>query len=126
MSTVCEAVKALELAGILSWVNRIVRVRIRECDLFGQWMTTRRVLRTSNAYVFHDPKAAERSKTEIRSGLPDGNKNQPVAAGYPQAARPEFDPTNPLDRALISFRLSAGFLGGHEDAGIGACAGKSG
>lgn len=95
MSTVCEAVKALELAGILSWVNRIVRVRIRECDLFGQWMTTRRVLRTSNAYVFHDPKAAERSKTEIRSGLPDGNKNQPVAAGYPQAARPEFDPTNP-------------------------------
>ena len=68
MSTVCEAVKALELAGILSWVNRIVRVRIRECDLFGQWMTTRRVLRTSNAYVFHDPKAAERSKTEIRSG----------------------------------------------------------
>jgi hypothetical protein len=50
MSTVCEAIKALELAGILSWVNRIVRVRIRERDLFGQWATTWRVLRTSNAY----------------------------------------------------------------------------
>ena len=52
MSTVCEAIKALELAGILSWVNRIVRVRLRERDLFGQWATTWRVLRTSNAYVF--------------------------------------------------------------------------
>jgi hypothetical protein len=51
MSTVCEAIKALELAGLLSWVNRIVRVRIRERDLFGQWATTWRVLRTSNAYV---------------------------------------------------------------------------
>jgi Helix-turn-helix domain len=66
MSTVCEAIKALELAGLLSWVNRIVRVRVRERDLFGHWATTWRVLRTSNAYVFHDPKAAERSKTEIR------------------------------------------------------------
>jgi len=44
---VCEAIKALELAGILSWVNRIVRARVREQDLFGQWATTWRVLRTS-------------------------------------------------------------------------------
>jgi hypothetical protein len=44
MSTVCEAIKALEAVGILSWVNRIVRVRIRECDLFGHWATTWRVL----------------------------------------------------------------------------------
>ena len=63
MSTVCEAIKALELAGILSWVNRIVRARVREQDLFGQWATTWRVLRTSNAYVFRDLT----SKTEIRS-----------------------------------------------------------
>ena len=63
MSTVCEAIKALELAGILSWVNRIVRARVREQDLFGQWATIWRVLRTSNAYVFRDLT----SKTEIRS-----------------------------------------------------------
>jgi hypothetical protein len=117
MSTVCEAIKVLELAGILSWVNRIVRVRVRERDLFGQWATTWRVLRTSNAYVFHDPKAAERSKTEIRSGPPDASKNQPVAAAYPQPTRLELDPSNPLDRALISFGRSAGFLEGRKESG---------
>jgi hypothetical protein len=118
MSTVCEAIKALELAGLLSWVNRIVRVRVRERDLFGQWATTWRVLRTSNAYVFRDPRAAERSKTEIRSGPPDASKNHPVAAGYPQPVRPELDPNNLLDRALTSFGLAAGFLDGHAESGV--------
>jgi hypothetical protein len=50
-----EAIHALERARILSWVNRIARIRIRERDLFGQWS----LVRTSNAYVFHDPKASE-------------------------------------------------------------------
>jgi hypothetical protein len=50
------AIAALERAGILSWVNRIHRIRVRERDLFGQWVTSWRVLRTSNAYVFRDPK----------------------------------------------------------------------
>jgi hypothetical protein len=103
ISTVCEAIKALELAGLLSWVNRIVRVRVRERDLFGHWATTWRVLRTSNAYVFHDPKAAERSKTEIRSGPPNNYKNT-------SAIRPELDPNNPLHRALLAFGRTAGFL----------------
>ena len=35
--TVYEAIKALEDANVLSWVNRIVRERVRERDLFGQW-----------------------------------------------------------------------------------------
>jgi hypothetical protein len=112
MSTVCEAIKALELVGILSWVNRIVRVRIRERDLWGQWTTTWRVLRTSNAYVFQDPKVAERSKTEIRSGPPDPSKNLPLAVGYPPPARPELDPSNLLDQALLSLGRAAGFLNG--------------
>jgi hypothetical protein len=54
-STVGRAIIALERSGILSWVNRIRRVGIRERDLFGQWTMTWRVLRTSNAYVFNDP-----------------------------------------------------------------------
>jgi hypothetical protein len=69
-STVGEAIRALESAGILTWVNRIHRVRVRERDLFGHWATVWRVLRTSNAYVFHDPKVAEQrgrpSNTEFR------------------------------------------------------------
>ena len=57
-STVCRAIAALERAGILSWVNRITRIRVRERDLFGHWVTSWRVVRTSNAYVFRDPKGA--------------------------------------------------------------------
>src|SRR3954462_9666484 len=54
--TVCEAIKALAFAGVLTWVNRIVRERVRDRDLFGQWATRWRVLRTSNAYALRDPK----------------------------------------------------------------------
>ena len=38
-STVGEAINALENTGILSWVNRIRRIGVRERDLFGYWMT---------------------------------------------------------------------------------------
>ena len=51
-STVAEALKALEDAGILSWVNRIKRVRERCPDLLGDNGWRWRVLRTSNAYNF--------------------------------------------------------------------------
>jgi hypothetical protein len=81
-STVGLALKALEAVGILSWVNRIHRVRDRERDLFGHWTTVWRVLRTSNAYVFHDPKVAEQqgrpSNTDFRCGPSDAHKKQPV------------------------------------------------
>jgi len=36
-STVTEAIKALEDAGIMSWVNRITRTREAVQDLFGKW-----------------------------------------------------------------------------------------
>ena len=59
-------------AGVLTWVNRIVRERIRERDLFGKWATRWRVIRTSNAYAFPDPNpraaAADRSTSENPSG----------------------------------------------------------
>ena len=34
-STVAEAIKALEEAGIMSWVHRLKRVRVACVDLFG-------------------------------------------------------------------------------------------
>jgi hypothetical protein len=52
---VAEALKALEWAGVLTWQNRITRIHVRERDLFGQWASRWRVIRTSNAYVFRDP-----------------------------------------------------------------------
>lgn len=66
-STVALALKALEAAGIVTWVNRIVRRRV-PCEEKG-WRI--RVMRTSNAYTFTDPATAGRPqscKSENRSG----------------------------------------------------------
>ena len=41
---------------MLTWQNRITRILVRERDLFGQWASRWQVIRTSNAYVFTDPK----------------------------------------------------------------------
>jgi hypothetical protein len=71
-STVAEALKALEWAGVLTWQNRIVRIKERCRDLFGANGWRWRVIRTSNAYVFRDPKQRpnppEASKSENRTG----------------------------------------------------------
>jgi hypothetical protein len=57
------------------------------------------------------------SKPEIWSGAPDPSKNLLIAAGYPQPVRPELDPNNLVDRALISLGRSAGFLDDHKERG---------
>ena len=46
-STVAEALKVLEWAGVLTWQNRIARIQVRERDLFGRWASRWRVIRTS-------------------------------------------------------------------------------
>ena len=56
-STVAEALKALEWAGVLTWQNRITRAVVRQRDLFGRWSNRWTVIRTHNAYVFQDPQA---------------------------------------------------------------------
>ena len=71
VSTVGEAIKALEAAGLMTWVNRLKRVRERCADLLGADGWRWRVMRTSNAYEFRDPGAADRpdpSKSENRAG----------------------------------------------------------
>jgi hypothetical protein len=72
--TVYEAIRALEFAGVLTWVNRITRIQIRERDLFGKWSSRWQVIRTSNAYVFRDPLPAASSKSEN----PPGTLNQEI------------------------------------------------
>jgi hypothetical protein len=74
--TVCEAIKALELAGVLAWVNRIVRERVREPDLFGQWTWRWRVIRTSNAYTFRDPKPGASAPVSSKAENPAGTAYQ--------------------------------------------------
>ena len=53
--TVYEAIRALEAAEVLTWVNRLIRVQFRELDLFGKLALRSRLIRTSNAYIFRDP-----------------------------------------------------------------------
>jgi hypothetical protein len=98
-STVAEALKVLEWAGVLTWQHRIIRVRERCTDLFGRIGWRWRVVRTSNAYVFGDPQAAPggfASKSEIQSGTQDQEYLDPVQAPAGRA-------NDPLERALARF-----------------------
>jgi hypothetical protein len=73
-STVAETIRALEDAGVLTWVQRIKRVKERCSDLLGDHGWRWRILRTSNAYSFNDPGAADRpgsSKSEKLTGTPN-------------------------------------------------------
>jgi Helix-turn-helix domain len=80
-STVAEALKALEDAGILTWVQRIKRVRDRCSDLLGANGWRWRVLRTSNAYSFRDSGSPERSKSEKPTGTPNQDFSSPIKEG---------------------------------------------
>ncbi len=55
LSTVANALKRLETAGLLSWVNRMKRIREWKTGPMGFPVPEVRVVRTSNAYHFHDP-----------------------------------------------------------------------
>jgi hypothetical protein len=99
-STVAEAIKALEWAGVLTWQNRIIRVREKCQDLFGRVGWRWRVIRTSNAYAFRDPQAVNSrcvpSKSDQRTGTPDQEVSKNLRI-------PPIDPTSPLERALARF-----------------------
>jgi hypothetical protein len=85
-STVAEAIKALEDAGVLTWVQRIKRVRERCSDLLGDNGWRWRVLRTSNAYAFRDPSPADRNRPESsKSDFPTGTPNQESSSSLGRA-----------------------------------------
>ena len=102
-STVAEALRVLEWAGVLSWQHRIIRVREHCTDLFGRTVWRWRVIRTSNAYVFRDPQAVNSrdvpSKSENRAGTQNQDVLDPVSV-------PPRDPNNPLERALARFGVA--------------------
>jgi Helix-turn-helix domain len=78
-STVAEALKALEEAGILTWVQRIKRIRESCPDLLGEGGWRWRVLRTSNAYAFSDPSPAADRPNSSKSETPAGTPNQVIS-----------------------------------------------
>jgi hypothetical protein len=82
-STVAEAIKALEDAGVLTWVHRIKRVRESAPDLFDGYGWRWRVIRTSNAYNFRDPKAAVDRPNSSKSEKPTETPNQALFSSLP-------------------------------------------
>jgi hypothetical protein len=78
-------------------LNRIARIRVRERDLFGQWASRWRVIRTSNAYVFRDPQQRPEGVPASKSENQIGTLNQEVLDA---SLAPAGDPDNPLEQAL--------------------------
>jgi Helix-turn-helix domain len=112
-STVAEALKVLEWAGVLSWQHRITRIRERCRDLFGHFGWRWRVIRTSNAYAFRD----FASKSENPTGTQDQDILDPVPA-------PACVPDSLLERALARFGVAVAAKAGIEQGG-GSLAGAS-
>ena len=88
-STVYEAIRALEQAGVLSWVNRLIRVRERCADLFGNDGWKIRVIRTSNAYSFIDPAAKMAPCQNLLRTLPaNASGGSPRSDGCNKVGKP--------------------------------------
>ena len=102
-STVYEALKVLELARVLSWQHRLTRIRETCTDLFGRHGWRWRVIRTSNAYVFSDPKVAVSGVPASKSENRMETLNQEVPTLLPATAR---DPDSPLEQALARFGVA--------------------
>lgn len=100
--TAIEAAKALEAAGILTWVHRLARRRHWERDLLERWTPVLRVIRTSNGYRFWDDPGHESRKSE--------NPARPLTQDVSSPETPTLNPDDPLQRALTSFGRSAGLL----------------
>ena len=95
-----EALKVLELAGVLTWQHRIARIQVRERDLFGRIASRWRVIRTSNAYVFCDPQQRLAGRPASESENRPGTLYQEFLSS---TSAPPVDPDNPLERALARF-----------------------
>jgi Helix-turn-helix domain len=102
-STVAEALKALEWAGVLTWQNRITRVRERCRDLFGHDGWRWRVIRISNAYALREPIAAAPAGYSSKSENPTGTPNQESSASLSPVPASVRDQDSPLERALARF-----------------------
>lgn len=106
--TVYEAIKVLEFAEILTWINRITRIRTRERDLFGQRVTRWRLIRTSNAYLFRDPlpcaDGRPPSRFASKSENPSGTLNQEISYTSTKARAEDNKAVRAAQKALERFR----------------------
>ena len=118
--TVYEAIKALEFANILSWVNRIVRIRTRERDLFGQWAYRWRIIRTSNAYAFRDPLPCHEGRLSLRRSSTSENPTGTMNPDIFSLSAPDTDAIKAAQDALARFRQLREPLLGQAERALGA------
>jgi hypothetical protein len=108
-SHVAVAIKRLEAAGILTWVNRLKWVRERCVDLFGRDGLQRRALRTSNSYRFFDPGETAIPQFLSKSKIQTRTRNQD---SLPDMKRPTTPQTAPSTRLEASLRRCFDVLNG--------------
>ena len=109
-STVGEAIHMLERAGLLTWVNRLARIKVYD-SVIG-WR--KRVIRTSNAYNFADPGASTapaagqsrpvRPRISCKTDLPSETPKQEVPLADAPNRRDLIQVKTPLDEALDRFK----------------------
>ena len=85
--TVYEAIRIFEQADILTWVNRITRIKVKELDLFGHKVWRWQTIRTSNAYIFRDPLPCAPHREIYKSENPTGPLNSRIISREAEAQR---------------------------------------
>jgi len=108
--TVYEAIKALEAANVLTWVNRFTKIRVPERDIFGRLAHRWQVIRTSNAYLFRDPLPCANRPENYKSENPPGTLNPESISKDTPPRIIVLDPKNTLDAALIGLGRTMGAL----------------
>jgi hypothetical protein len=101
---------------VLTWQHRITRVRERCSDLFGHEGWRWRVVRTSNAYVFHDPQTRLTGVPASECKNPPGTLNQGILQSV---MAPAHDPNSPLERVLARFGAALAAKNGIEQRAAG-------
>jgi hypothetical protein len=111
--TVYEAIRALEAADILTWVNRFDKIPTQCCGAFGRAFTRWQVIRTSNAYCFRDPLPCATEFDSYKSENPPGTLNQELSIlSYLDGSTKVvvLDPANSWQSALIGLGRACGAI----------------
>lgn len=108
--TVYEAIKALEAADILTWVNRFDKIRTECRDFLGRVFTRWQVIRTSNAYCFRDPLPCATGCDPYKAENPPGTLNQEDSYTKGSMKIVVLDPASSLDSALIGLGRACGAI----------------
>jgi len=112
--TVYEAIKALEAADILTWVNRFDKIPIQCRGAFGRVFTFWKYVTLSNAYCFRDPLPCATECDSYASENPPGTLNQKSSLlSYIDGSTKVvvLDPANSWQSALIGLGRACGAIG---------------